>query len=218
MSASGTAPPAMLSGGHVASNSCAAERISPDSRRFSRSAPRSVLCGMPSALSATGASMDAAMETASSAPCATPPFGTATPKAARRAFASASSSTTGSFDRRRLRVRGSGNGDFQAAPIEAAHSMAVSASRTPTSGAMPRSTSLTAVASGRFSAIVAMIAPLPPAVLMACPNARTDAHQSLSTQRSPRGKSRTSRFASNPPRANAVNVSVRAVSSPQLKV
>ena len=115
-------------------------------------------------------------------------------------------------------MSGTPGGELHASPIVAAHSIAVNASRTPASGTMPRSISRAALSSGRFSPSVAAITPLAPVEPMARSNALTVASQSVSSQRSVRGKSITSMFASKPSRAKAVNVSVSAASSPQLKV
>ena len=83
---------------------------------------------------------------------------------------------------------------------------------------MPRSINCNARSSGRFSEMVAAITPVASVVPAARSNAATAASQSVSSQRSVRGKSSTSMVASKPPRAKAVNVSASAASSPQLKV
>ena len=92
------------------------------------------------------------------------------------------------------------------------------ASEMPNNGTMPRAINSAVYSSGRFSGSEETIAPCALLVFRADSKARSVAHQSVTEQRSGRGKSSTSMLRSNPPDTMAVKVAVIAGSLFQMKV
>ena len=190
------------------------------SLRLSLTAPTSDLWVTPSAFSATGKPSAIDEITASTALAARSPFGTDSPASISRDFASASSGVTWSppgAPEADVSI-GCACGSRHAQPMKAAAWAASIASEMPNNGTMPRAISPAVYSSGRFSGSEETIAPCALLVFSADSKARSVAHQSVSEQRSGRGKSSTSMLRSKPPDTMAVKVAVIAGSLFQMKV